>query len=316
MDNASSHSARNNNKPFARLAILFIIGIVLLVGTIAILMYTKWHSGSEKALLDAINYARKSPAMYTVTTADGSNYTVESDGVQIALKGNVQDVRLEAIADGKDIYLRTSTPKEFIDMIVQYDVDEKAPEYLDDWIKSIKSILGDQWILVKIDSFEPRSLAVTAIQCAIGLRMNISEADNSLDNVRDTYLSNRFIVTRDTSTKKDNTTYTFSMDENRLRGFFSGLQQTNLGGKTTDCGYVPDFMKKAGYEEVVYDITISQSQHRLQKIIVRDGKTEFATVTVDNAARPEIEVPSNAFDADKLLQGLSVIEQAPASLRQ
>ena len=291
-------------RPLVKSLLLGLVGVVLLATIINGLTYTMWQSSPEKALFDAVDYARKSPAVYTITTDTGSDYTVTTDGIQIELEGDVEGVDVSAVADGKDLYVKSVERDKLFNLFMPNDILEDSTDIESYWFTLFDSIGNDRWVHINDDDLSNKTLSSTALQCAIALRGSISEADDSFAQLQNAYQSNQFVNVHTSVKSSDKSTHTFSINDERLMTFFSKLFQTSVGQQASNCGYVPGHLSDMKSNNVTFDATITNSDHHLMNLIVKQGNKEIARVIANYADQKDIEIPADSRDIGKIFSSL------------
>lgn len=296
-------------QPRVRMIVLAGIGVLLLIAIISALIYTAWQTGPVKTLFDAMDHARTSAGVYHVTMSDGSDFEIASDGVLIGLKGNVSGVPMEAVANGENVYVRSSSSKDLFAMFVanpeQLSRDNRYQEHV--------KLIDNQWFQINTKSLPPNSLVAALLSCGVGLRVNISDADNSKGELKDAYSFNQFVSTKSTYNTSNESTYKFMIDKDKLKSFFAHLVRTELGKKTSGCDAIYDRLGNAADAEFV--ITVTQPEHTFRGMQVIQGGREVIKVTADYSKKPTVEGINGGFDLLRMVEMYDNLPPLPTGSR-
>ncbi len=300
-------------RPVAKMLFFGAIGIALLAMISSAIAYTAWQSSSEKALFDAVDYARKSPASYHVTSVTGSDYTVTTDGAQIMLEGEIEGVKVAAVADGKNLYFKSKEQDKLINLMTRENISKGTSKIKFYRYALIDQLDGDRWSLINVDDLDSGVLGGAALRCGTALRASISETNDSFAQLQTTYQSNQFVQTMSRADSSAVLTAKFVVHNDKLRSFFSDLMRASIGQQSANCGYVPNYLDNLKSDKVTFVVTITKPDHHFKKLVIKKGDKELATVTAKYAKQKDIQIPAGAQDMGRIFSTILQPELATPS---
>ncbi len=274
-------------------------GTLVLIAVIVALMQNTWQSSPVKSLFDAADYARQNPAVYNVTIGNNnSNFQVITDGVVQHLEGTLEGAKVEAVASGKDLYIKTTTPKEFLRLFLSQSNQRQAQTHENRIV-----FLDNLWMRANVDDLSTDSLASVLLQCGLGARVGISDANDSKQSMQSNYSANQFLDVGEVVNTDDNSVVTYRIDIDRLKSFFDGLVKTDFGKEVPRCKYVADRLDFYN-EGVQYKVTMSQLDNKIESIVAVKNNVEVIKITAQYPKeKPIIQVPSEGIDLKRLIDG-------------
>lgn len=303
-------------QPKFRLFSLMAVGIAIFLAIVAALIYMMWQNSPEKALLDAVDYARKSPAAYKVTAPDGSQMDITTDGVRIRMDGRYDGANISTIVDGLNVYLKTDSPEVLIKAVDDQENSLGNSPLVQRWFTTLDEYTSDKWMMVSVENFPRSTLGVAMLQCSLALRTGLSDADDSIPQLRDTYALNQFISTKSSASDQGGSTHTYAVDSQKMQTFFGKLLQTPLGRQIGNCGYVPEMLEDQTPKDLTFTVSVSQPEHRFRSITINADGKELTKITVENKPQETIELPTEVFDFGRVLNALNLIQSTQKSQNQ
>ena len=278
---------------FKRLAVVSIL-ILAVVSIMAVAAAVIWQNSSERKLLDAANYAVKTPGVYHVT-AQATDLNVTLRDQMYAASGTINGMPIDAIFYSGMMYVKSPQPEKLYDFFMG---SGKAGQ-LSIIARVLAPTIANKWISVNLSNITLESQNAQMIQCLSQEKESISHNPNARSQWASTYLGHRFLAIS-ANKKPLTTTYQVSVNHKTRADFFASLQKTSFYQSLTTCSKDTDVLDSLGGISPAASVTLTNN-HILQSMIIGPRSKNPVTVTANYKNVPSILVPTDAIGVEQLI---------------
>ncbi|USN96948.1 MAG: hypothetical protein H6797_02025 [Candidatus Nomurabacteria bacterium] len=275
---------------WARLSAVVFVGIAVVAVVMSIVMAITWNASAEKALLDATDYALKTPGTYHVQYGNLTNLTARVDGKKYAFDGTFDKTPVSiVIADGM-LYAKSSDPQKLYETFVNPSKSSSAMSAL---LESILPNLKNHWISINLRTTSSSS-NIGGINCPLDIRDALT-VDSSRQQLIEVYAANPFL----TVTRLNGSDYRVAIRSKKFSAFDKELVKSNVYQSLTSCPQENNLIKDNLLIGGSVVLKLSQD-HKLQSMTAT-SKSVTAKVTADYGAVAKIITPSDSVDVGQII---------------
>ncbi len=298
---AQQPSPKKHPRMLVWLGVVLGLAVVITAG-IAVFLYIVWQTSPDKALTDALRYARANPGSYHVT-GGGNDITVVSNGTSQQISGTYDSLSFDAILHGSTVYVKSSTPHELVKLFGPKALPAQFQPMVDAAADSIKN----KWISFSAKSFPAgQSTDSRMAACGVNSGAQVTKDKKASDELSQTYKKHRFIMTKARLQSGSAVHYTATVDQSRYGDFMNALMQTDMHASlSTQCAGMLKNMQKIDFSGVSVDVTLDRSTHALQNLYVNRPNKKPIKVTANYDEVPAISVPTNDTPYESLVNSIT-----------
>ncbi len=277
-----------------RLAFITIATLILGV----IMLFFVIISSPEYVLSNTLQQISTKPGTYTVTTGGGDNLVVHYDGVYHALDGTYDGVNMQAVLDGKTLYVKTPAP----DLFVEKFILPTATTELRSLFTIAAPTLKDRWIAVPIDIL--LSDDFVGSDCFSGAQSYFATNPGALTQVLQVYNTNKFVRTVQSATTTDTKTYSVGIDKAAYNQFLDTLMQANFyTAIKTHCASFVEQATRDKTAAATIVVTVAARDNSLQSLVANGLTPTQVSVQADYATKPTVTLPTDVMSYDEIVRG-------------
>lgn len=289
--------------PTRRLVIvlsIILLAILLPIAVVAIVLTMAWQTSPEKALADAITYARTSPAVYQVTGGTDA-VTIRYDGTRLAAGGTYDAIAFDSVIDGKTGYIKTPTPEKLITKVMA----GATPVTLQPLVSTVVKLVTNRWVSVSLDQLPfSGSPGTNTTSCALDANEELSVNANAAGELAQTYMQHSFMHIA-TTKSGDAATYAVTFDENKIKSFWDALEKTQyFQSLSTDCADIMQTLRGIPVGQMSLRVTLDNKAHTLKTADVTLPNKRQLHIAATYGAKPMITVPTDALAYDSITNSI------------
>lgn len=256
-----------------------------------------WNASSEKALLDAADYALKNPGTYQVQAGKDLSIVARTDGRLYAVDGTLKGAPITAVANSSTLYVKSSDPKKLYDTLLGVSASETSRELFGSLLKNLKN----QWISFDLKSTSKSSLLFGNIRCFLGSKNAFSAENNAASpEVGSAYLSHPFM----TIAKSSPSQYQLTVDGKKISAFQGAYSQTKTSKELDSCSQTLASLDTGSLNDAKIKIDLSKSRHVLETLTYEGDASKSVKIKADYGKVEQITAPSNAIDVSQIVGSL------------
>ena len=269
-----------------------VIGALLITVCIAVFtLLAMWRNSPESALLDAMQYAVKTPGVYHVV-ADGVDATVTVRDQRYGVKGTVKNVPIEAVLYGGTLSVKSSQPEKLYDLLM---ANAKTNTQLQAIVRTVAATVKDTWISVNLQSTKLQTGEAQSAQCLAQVRDSLAHSPQGWQELQPVYAAHRFVQASDPSGNN----YSVTLNGQKTVDFLNAFYETDFYQSLTDCGSLKTPAASL-LNELQATFTLSK-QRTIESVTVRQPNRSDIKITPNYADVPSVVVPTDAISLDRLL---------------
>lgn len=259
-----------------------------------------WQASPEKALADAITYARTSPATYQVTGSTNA-VAIRYDGSRLAAAGTYDTITFDSVVDGKTGYVKTPTPDKLMTKVTAGDI----PASLQPLVSTVVKLVTNRWVSISLDQLPfSGSAGTNATSCALDANEELSVNANAAGELAQTYMQHSFmhiVTTKDGATA----TYAVTFDENKIKSFWDAFEKTQyFQSLSTDCADIMQTLRGINVAQANLRVTLDDKTHILKAADVTLPNKQQLHITATYGVKPAIAVPTDALSYDSITNSI------------
>ena len=285
---------------------VFMVVTIVIFALVAVSI--SWNVSSEKALLDAADYAMKNPGTYQVQAGKNLAIVARTDGRLYAVEGTLKGVPVAAIASSSTLYVKSSDPEKLYDTLLGKSESKAAKELFGSLLKNLKN----QWISFDLESVSKTSSLFGSIRCFFDTKSMIAGAQESsmLSDAGSAYLSHRFMAIK----KSNPSQYQITVDGEKLSAFQGAYSQTETLKELDSCSQTFDSFDPSSFNDAKIKIDLSKSKHVLETLTYEGSVLESTKIKADYGRVEQITAPSNSIDVSQIIGSLigSILDKGGA----
>ena len=268
------------------------IGALVIAITIAAFtLLALWRNSPESALLDAMQYAVKTPGSYHITTGD-TNATVTVRDQRYGVKGTVEGVPIEAVLYGGTLSVKSSQPDKLYDLLM---ANAKTNIVLQRIVQTIAAGVKDKWISVNLQSTRLQAGEAQTAQCLTQVKDSLANNPQGWRDLQSAYVAHRFVQAADPHENK----YSVTLNGQKAVDFLATFSQTDFYQSLTNCNDAEtpaaDLLNK-----LQATFTLSE-QRTIQSVTIRQANKSDINITANYTDVPSVNAPTDAISLDQLL---------------
>lgn len=286
------------------------IGALVITVCIAVFaLLAMWRNSPESALLDALQYAVKTPGVYHVTTS-GVDATVTVRDQRYGIKGTLKDVPIEAVLYGGTLSVKSSQPDKLYDLLM---ANAKTNTQLQAIVRTIAATVKDKWISINLQSTKLQTGEAQSAQCLAQVRDSLANSPQGWQDLQPVYATHRFVQASDPSGNN----YSVTLNGQKTVDFLNAFYETDFYQSLTDCGNLKtptvSLLNKLqvtfslSKEQTIRSVFVRQpksalsEERAIQSVIVRQPNQPDIKITANYTDVPSVVVPTDAISLDRLL---------------
>lgn len=274
------------------LAVLTVFSVcVVLVASVV------WSNSSEKALLDAAQYALDNPGEYTIEQGDKLDATLIVRGNSYKLDGTIDAVPLSAIVHNRVLYMSSSDPQLLYDVYLK---NPKTSKTMNSLMKGVLPTLKNRWIRIDLDSDTIASTALGNITCLLDMRYAIGHGKGFKEYASEQYTENAFLDVR----KTVRSTYRVTVDVKRMTAFQDAVSKGSNTGVFDNCPQLSLFVAGGNVKKIVVDISLTDTNNVLKTIEYKGLYDKSTKISASYTDVEKISPPNDAVDISQMLSSI------------
>lgn len=277
-----------------KIIVISLVAVVTLVLLGILILYVRWQTSPEKAVLDAATYALHAPGTYHVTMQD-SNFVVRVNEHKYGVEGKMSDTKFRAVVDRDMLYVNFDDPT----MLYELATPSGASDGLQEAIKKALADTRNKWVMIDIDNLASLSDAGRKIECTLTSKRYAGDKERPDSQIFMTYLNNQFLTTQTMGSTSDTVTYRLDVDTAKLESFSRELTRTDFFRPLDDCQQTT--VQGLTGDTYTLDVEMEKSNQRLVSMVVHAGEAQVAEVTADYTSAPTITTPSEYIGIQKIV---------------
>ncbi|MCA9334580.1 hypothetical protein KC953_00380 [Candidatus Saccharibacteria bacterium] len=256
-----------------------------------------WNDSSEKALLDATQYALDNPGKYTIQQGDKLDATLIVRGNSYKLDGKIDAVPLSAIVQNRVLYMSSSDPQLLYDTFLKNPKTSKAMNSL---MKGFLPTLKNRWIRIDLDSDTNASTALGTITCLLDMRYAIGHGKGFNELAAQKYVENAFLNVRKTT----HSTYRVTVDTGRMTTFQDAVSKGSNAGIFDNCPQLSSFVAGGKVNKIVVDVALTDTDNVLKTIEYKGLSDKSTKISASYTDVGKISPPKDAVDISQMLSSI------------
>lgn len=269
----------------------------VIVVAVATFLFVAWNASSEKALLDAADYALKNPGTYHVQTGGVADLTVQTDGQKYALDGTLDTVPVSAVISGNMLYAKSSDPQLFYDTFLKPSSESKAAAAL---MKGILPNLKNRWISINLDSTSVSSTFFDTLRCLLNARIALTSNTSGRQQLVEAYGAHPFLSV----VRSGASSYRLLVNGIKLSAFQKTLSTTDTPESLANCSQTLRLLKGGTFIGAAMTVTLSPTKHTLDSLVLGGKASGETKITTDYSKVSKITVPAGSIDISQILGSL------------
>ena len=265
--------------------------LVITVCAAVFVLLAMWRNSPESALLDAVQYAVKTPGTYHVMTSD-VDATVTVRDQRYGIKGTLKGVPIEAVLYGGTLSVKSSQPDKLYDLLM---ANAKTNTQLQAIVRTIAATVKDKWISINLQSTKLQTGEAQSAQCLAQVRDSLANSPQGWRDLQSAYAAHTFVQAADPYEGR----YGVTLNGQKTVGFLNAFYETDFYQSLTDCGNL-----KTPAEDLLNKLqaTFALSKERtIQSVTARQPNRPDVEITANYADVPSVVTPTDAISLDQLL---------------
>lgn len=273
---------------------LWVVGaaavLVIAAGITVFASFLAWRNSPESALLDATQYAMKTPGSYHISAHD-VDLTVITGNQRYGLNGTVRGVPIAAVLYGGMLYVKSSQPDKLYGMLMNTQPNEQ----LQTAIQAIAQTLKDKWIMINLQNTKLQAGQAQGAQCLVQAKDSLANNPHAWNEVQSVYLTHRFVG----ASNAGGGAFNVSLDGARAGDFLNALFKTDFYHSLTDCA--SSTVPATGMLNNLQATVTLSPQRSLQSVTARSQGKTTAVLTASYKDVPAIDLPTDSVSLDQLV---------------
>lgn len=267
-----------------------VVALAVLAAIIAAAAFAIWNNSPQKALLDATNYALKTPGVYHFTS-DVADIDFTANHQQYAVTGTIDGVQVDAVVLTSTLYLKSSDPQHMYDLFTG-----SSPDKTNSLTKSLLKTVKNRWVEINMSSPPIKATGIDATNCWVAGKDVLANDDRARQEVLATYLTHQFM----TVSPQGQATYHLAFDSAKLSSFLASLSETQAYQSVPVCSQTLNLSQVEVPSGMAATVTLTADKHALSSIEFTDESGRPAKLTADYDKVPAVVIPADAVTLDEL----------------
>lgn len=289
----------SHKKPWVKWTLIISAVVALVAIVVAGVAFAAWNNSSQKALLDAVNYAAQNPGEYQYTSQKfNATVTLGNKIYEADITLGATDVNV-IVAD-QTIYLKSSDPMAALSELSGVSVSTLSSPVL----KPIFASIQNQWVSMDLQAPPFQSDIINNIHCVTDTKDSVTNDTGMRVQIGAAYFSHPFINILSKSTTGSTISYGLSVNATNLNLFQTAFENTSFYKSLASCTQLPQIsLGDSSLATAKATVILSQANHELKSITVGDGSSSVR-ITANYSNVPTLSVPVNVVGFNQLANNI------------